>query len=59
MIVRKATPKCGTCKFLDKESYRAIKTMVCYKVHQVDGKSVAYKVTESRKACNLFWEADQ
>jgi len=59
--VKQARPKCGTCRYCDRESYRGVKAMVCYQLQSeippwMDGKRVAVRVGEKKDACHRYSE---
>ena len=50
--------KCGNCAIIDRETYKAVKTAVCYLVEKKDGQIVAVAVTDKTPGC-LHWRENK
>lgn len=50
--------RCGTCKYCDRESYKAVKTVVCYNISEREGKGQAVTVKETQQACGRYRAVD-
>ena len=55
---KQPTRKCSNCAHIDRETYRAVKTNVCYLVGKKDGEPVAITVT-SRSAVCQYWREEK
>jgi len=58
--MKQKRPRCGTCKYCDREAYRGTKAIVCYQLSQSPwGSKVATAIKEDQDACNRYVEGSQ